>query len=93
MRNAWATLILNAAHLPVDIYHITKGRYIFFALMVIGLFLVLGALTYIRRNKKIPGAKIIIVNKSLQWESICSAPQTKQIETSSTSFVQITSER
>ncbi|MHA2280053.1 MAG: hypothetical protein ACXAC5_04145 [Promethearchaeota archaeon] len=52
MRNAWATLILNAAHLPVDIYHIAKGRSIFLVAMGIGIFLIIWALIYIRRNKK-----------------------------------------
>jgi hypothetical protein len=77
MRNAWATLIFNIAHIPVDIYHIYYGRKIFIVFMLMGVFLIVGALTYI--HKRMLNVKTTIANENGERNIIHSALPEKQL--------------
>jgi len=52
MNNARAALVFNALHIPVDIYHLMHGRFIFTIALAIGIFLIICSAIYLRRNSK-----------------------------------------
>jgi len=76
MRNAWATLIVNAAHIPVDIYHIAKGRNLFLVSMGIGLLFITLSVVYIRRSKGAHDVETTNQNNNTQRNLICAPLRT-----------------